>query len=367
MLLTEQRRMNMIQEKTLKDDTKRYRAKVYNGGVKENIYSSWYDKKKKAQLEETELKYQLQNGLYIKETAKTLDEAFEIYIDVVAPNRMMSEAVEQRKAYYINHVKPTLGKRQLTSIKAYEFQKLWKQKQSEIANATIIKLHTLLNQLYKSFVSWGELKTNPLDGVSKPPANYKQAVTWNKEQASKFLNVAKSHGSYLTFWLLLNTGVRIAEAQGLTWDKLDTVNHTLLVDQQYKEREKRIVHWTKTNQSNRKISLTESQVNFLLSYKEKQVTETNVICSTDVGTPHLKSNLRRYLNRFSDQVDVPRVTLHGMRHTHGSILADMGESVKYIQERLGHKDVKTTLNFYIHTQESHHQQTAMRFDNYFNS
>lgn len=43
----------------------------------------------------------------------------------------------------------------------------------------------------------------------------------------------------------------------------------------------------------------------------------------------------------------------------------MNESPKYVQERLGHKDVKTTLNFYVHTQKSHHQETAVRFSNFF--
>lgn len=357
----------MIQEKTLKDSTKRYRAKVYDGGAKENIYSSWVKQKKKAQLEETELKYQLQNGLYIKETTNTLDEAFQIYLSVVAPDRMGSEALNQQQMYYSNHIKPEFGSRQINSIKPYEIQTLWKKKQDEgIANSTIIKHHTLLNQIYKSFIGWGELKENPLDGVIKPSANYKKAATWNKEQASKFLNEAKGHSSYITFWVLLNTGLRIAEAQGLTWDKLNTVNYTLLVDQQYKEREKKLVDWTKTDQSKREISLSKSQVDFLFAYKDQQLTPTEFICATETGNPQLKGNLRKYAKRFAEKANVPIVTLHGMRHTHGSILADMGEPVKYIQERLGHKDVKTTLNFYIHTQKSHHQETAMRFDNFFN-
>lgn len=358
----------MIQEKLLKDNTKRYRAKVYSGGAKENIYSSWVKQKKKAQLEETELKYQLQNGVYIKESKKILDEAVQIYLDVIAPDRMGNEALKQQKAYYENHIKPILGSRHLASIKSYEIQKLWKDKQTDgVANSSIIKYHTPLNKVYKAFIDWGEIKENPLDCVRKPPANYKTAVTWNKEQASNFLKEAKGHSSFLTFWLLLNTGLRIAEAQGLTWDKLDTVNHVLIVDQQYKEREKRIVKWTKTNQSRREISLSQPQTDFLLAHKEKQSIVTEFICATETGNPHLKGNLRKYAKRFAQQASVPIVTLHGMRHTHGSILADMGEPVKYIQERLGHKDVKTTLNFYIHTQKSHHQQTAMRFDDFFNS
>lgn len=358
----------MIQDKVLKDGTKRFRAKVYNGGAKGNIYSSWFKQKKKAQLEEIELKHQLQNGLYIKESTKTLNEAFQIYLDLIAPDRMGNEALKQQQAYYDNHIKINLGSRHLASIKSYEIQSLWKQKQVEgMANSTIIKYHTLLNRVYKAFIDWGEIKENPLDGVRKPPANYKTAVTWNKEQASKFLEAAKGHSSFMTFWVLLNTGLRIAEAQGLTWDKLDTVSHSLIVDQQYKEREKRIVPWTKTNQSKREISLSQSQIDFLLAHKEKQLITTEYICSTETGNPHLKGNLRKYTNRFVQQCNVPIVTLHGMRHTHGSILADMGEPVKYIQERLGHKDVKTTLNFYIHTQKSHHQETATRFDNFFNS
>ena len=44
----------------------------------------------------------------------------------------------------------------------------------------------------------------------------------------------------------------------------------------------------------------------------------------------------------------PQITPHGFRHTHCSLLFESGASIKEVQERLGHKDIKTTMNIYAH-------------------
>lgn len=54
----------------------------------------------------------------------------------------------------------------MISIKqSIEIQKLLADKENELANSSIIKICTLMNQIYKTMIQWGELKNNPLDGV----------------------------------------------------------------------------------------------------------------------------------------------------------------------------------------------------------
>lgn len=57
----------------------------------------------------------------------------------------------------------------------------------------------------------------------------------------------------------------------------------------------------------------------------------------------------------------PQITPHGFRHTHCSLLFESGASIKEVQERLGHKDIKTTMNIYAHVTPQSVKKTGDRF------
>lgn len=59
-----------------------------------------------------------------------------------------------------------------------------------------------------------------------------------------------------------------------------------------------------------------------------------------------------------------RITTHGFRHTHCSLLFEAGASIKEVQDRLGHSDIKTTMNIYAHVSKEKKEQTADIFAQY---
>jgi len=71
--------------------------------------------------------------------------------------------------------------------------------------------------------------------------------------------------------------------------------------------------------------------------------------STLKGTPLSSKNLyNRVLAPACDQIEQPRTSWHSFRHTHATLLAEVGESIKTAQALLGHSDLETTLNVYSH-------------------
>ncbi|WP_438495955.1 tyrosine-type recombinase/integrase [Paenibacillus sp. IHBB 3054] len=58
------------------------------------------------------------------------------------------------------------------------------------------------------------------------------------------------------------------------------------------------------------------------------------------------------------------ITVHGLRHTHASLLFEAGASIKKVQERLGHSDIKMTMNIYTHVTKSAKEKTANRFEKF---
>ena len=59
-----------------------------------------------------------------------------------------------------------------------------------------------------------------------------------------------------------------------------------------------------------------------------------------------------------------QVTIHGLRHTHASLLFEAGASIKEVQERLGHSDIQMTMNIYTHVTDDLKEQTAEKFQRY---
>ena len=62
---------------------------------------------------------------------------------------------------------------------------------------------------------------------------------------------------------------------------------------------------------------------------------------------------------------LPKITFHSLRHTHATLLIFNGENIKVVSERLGHKDISTTLNVYTHIMEDMKKDTAKLLDNIF--
>ena len=74
---------------------------------------------------------------------------------------------------------------------------------------------------------------------------------------------------------------------------------------------------------------------------------------------------RRWTNRVEraqgEIDDLPRITLKGLRHTHATLLLELGEHPKVVQERLGHSTITTTMNIYSHVSPTMQKAAANRF------
>lgn len=114
----------------------------------------------------------------------------------------------------------------------------------------------------------------------------------------------------------------------------------------------------KTKSSLRKILLPESSVAKLKKHrafvlKEKlsqgeEYQDNDLVMCTPFGTPINPANVRRSLNALIKKAAVPKIRFHDLRHTHATLLLAKGVNVKVISERLGHSNIKITLDTYSH-------------------
>jgi integrase len=144
------------------------------------------------------------------------------------------------------------------------------------------------------------------------------------------------------------TGLRIGEILALRWKRIDLLRGTLEVAETFSDGQ---FGPPKTLSSHRVIPISSALQSVLNAhrYGRTEALPDNLVFTTRKGTPLSAKNLyNRELAPACDRIKQPRVSWHSFRHTHATLLTEVGESIKTTQSLLGHSDLGTTLNTYSH-------------------
>ncbi|MGA4497515.1 tyrosine-type recombinase/integrase [Bacillus bombysepticus] len=271
------------------------------------------------------------------------------------------------------HIIPAIGDVGLTKLSPMIIQGLYNKltKEKALSDENIQKVHMLINDSLKKAERWGLIARNPAALVDRPKAVKKEITVWDVEEVRQFLKYAKKSGRYyIAFLLALTTGMRQGEILGLRWKDVDFENGCVRITQTLSSDGKDLLPYTKTKSGSRTIDLPEETITalkkhwlFIRGEREKNRSYKNldlVVC-TEFGTPTHKSNIRRVFKSIIKKADIPKIRFHDMRHTHATLLLLQGVNPKIVSERLGHADVRITLDTYSHLLPSMQKDTAIKF------
>ncbi|MFO1445587.1 tyrosine-type recombinase/integrase [Bacillus sp. Bva_UNVM-123] len=98
--------------------------------------------------------------------------------------------------------------------------------------------------------------------------------------------------------------------------------------------------------------------------KDKEGKEVILLFSNDDGTPYRPDTVTQFWNRFMirNEKKIKRIRFHDLRHSSASYILSEGVNMKIVQKRLGHKNIKTTLNTYSHVTEKDDEKASDVFD-----
>lgn len=272
------------------------------------------------------------------------------------------------------HIVPSLGSFELNQITPRIIQKLYNRltKESILSDENIQKVHTLIKDSLNKAERWGLISKNPASLVDRPKAEKKEIKVWNLQEVQTFLRYAKVYNRYyIAFLLALTTGMRQGEILGLRWKDIDFDQGCLRITQTLSSDGKELLPYTKTKAGIRSVDLPKETLEQLLNQnnmieQEKfgqgdQYMDFDLVVCTSSGTPTNKSNIHRTFNAIIKKANLPRIRFHDMRHTHATLLLLQGVNPKIVSERLGHADVRITLDTYSHLLPSMQKETARNF------
>ncbi|GAB4074756.1 hypothetical protein GCM10028778_22590 [Barrientosiimonas marina] len=202
---------------------------------------------------------------------------------------------------------------------------------------------------------------NIMEDIEPPKLDRQEKEYWIQAEVQTFMAHLNSKNHALPIILALATGMRRGEVLGLTWSKVDFGNKTLSVTHQLKKHENSkwyLSSQLKTSTSYRTIKLDDDTIDILKSHKRKQekqklqagsdYDDKDLVCAVSDGGYMLPTYLRTVFNRTIKKSGVAKISFHGLRHTHATLLLQSGVHPKVVQERLGHLSIQTTLDTYSH-------------------
>ena len=187
----------------------------------------------------------------------------------------------------------------------------------------------------------------------------REMLFWTKDEYLKFADVMMDKPlSYYAFEMLYWTGIREGELLALTPANFNFEKESVTINKSFQHLNGRdIITSPKTEKSNRTIKLP----NFLCEEIQDYLKTLYDVGLDDRMFPVTKSYLYREMERGSKQASIKRIRIHDIRHSHVSLLIDMGFSATAIADRVGHESIDITYN-YAHLFPSKQTEMAEKLD-----
>lgn len=260
------------------------------------------------------------------------------------------------------YIVPFFGEMYVDEIKTSDIQEWQNEMCDKGYQATYLR--TIANQLsglLNHACNIYDMKSNPYKKIKKMGKSDANRIDfWTYEEYQRFIKTMEGDIKYHTlFETLYYTGMREGELLALTPADINFETNTIHISKTYCRRNKKdIITEPKTEQSVRDITIPQFLSDELKAYMEK----IDGLKRDDRIFPLVAEAVQHKMKRQIEKSDVPMIRVHSIRHSHASFLINQGVQPLIIKERLGHKDIKMTLNTYGHLYPSEQQKVADLLD-----
>ena len=277
-------------------------------------------------------------------------------------NELKQNSVRNKKYMIATHIIPYLGNRKMNEIlpaDIIQWQNLIHEKNLSKTYERMIQnqITALFNHAQKIY----NLQNNPCRKVKKMgKSDADKMEFWTMAEYDQFISVVDSDSdSYLMAEILFWTGMREGELLALTPGDIDLLQNQIHINKTYYRAEGRdIITTPKTDTSNRTITIPE----FLKEEIQGYISKCYGMPDDERLFPIVARTLQKRMKTFMEKAGVKRIRVHDFRHSHVAYLINQGVQPLIIKERLGHRDIKITLNTYGHLYPSQQRQVADLLD-----
>lgn len=255
-----------------------------------------------------------------------------------------------------NHILPTFGEDNSLpeqSVQAFVLHKI----ESGLSTKSVKDILIVLKMVMKFGVKKEWMTYYEWDIKYPPSSENKVLDVLSVTNHRKILNHIQSHFTFmgLGIYISLSTGLRIGEICALKWSDINvtdgilTVNRTIeriYIIEGEKKHTELVINTPKTKNFCREIPMNKELLGMLKPLK-KVVNDDYYILTND-ERPIEPRTYRNYYKRLMEKLDIPKLKYHGLRHSFATRCIEVGCDYKTVSVLLGHSNISTTLNLYVH-------------------
>ena len=295
----------------------------------------------------------------------------ELYFEDMS-HRLKESTIISKHYMVDKKILPVFGKIPINEITPKDIRKwqnnltAYRDENGKPYSQTYLKaINNQLTAMFNYAVKYYDLHENPCTKAGSMGKSHAEEMNfWTKAEFEQFIvAVQDKPASYTAFMTLYYTGMRVGELCALTPADVDLEGHTITINKTFQRINGRDVIWPpKTPKSNRVVTIPQTLANCLKEYMDK----CYEIQPDDRLFPYTKSFLNHEMLRGCKKSGVKKIRVHDLRHSHASLLIEMGCQPLLIADRLGHEKIQTTLNTYSHLYPNKQAEVAAQLENVMN-
>lgn len=318
-------------------------------------------------------------------TSKGYDDIIKLHLKPHLGHRLMRELRTDHVQEMINTIQEKIPKKSLTQIanlekklesakledKQHFAMKIEKLRQDRISPRTINHIMVMFGTSLTQAMKNGIIIKNIAKLAEKPKIEETEIEFFTFDEQKQFLSHTSSHRFGFAYEFCLATGLRQSELIGLRWEDYDEfrgtirVRNTLMRQRNFSgegtNKTAMVEGKPKTKKSNREIPLPGKIVEKLKLHREKQDDErkeagtawkeSGLIFTSEIGTNIEPRKFNLVFHRILKSAGLSIRGIHSLRHSFSTRAIEAGFDIKTLSELLGHEDVSTTLNLYVHSSD----------------
>lgn len=280
----------------------------------------------------------------------------------------------ERYRQFADYVLPHLAQTRLCDLSALVLERLFnrlkesggrdrkKKAPRPLSARTVRHIAGLVHVALQSGVRWKLIRSNPMDGVILPKVVKREGAALDPDGWAWFWDAARSYaGMYEFLMLAAATGARRGELLAITWPdlNLEAVPPSLTISKALEQTKKGLRIKTPKNGRTRVVSLPQSAVEVLKELREQQGqnrrlfgpdyrTDLDPVFCDPQGNYLKPDSVTAKVCLIVRKAGLKGVSLHTLRHSHGSQLLSAGVPLPTVSKRLGHSSTYVTAAIYSH-------------------
>ena len=303
----------------------------------------------------------------VRPRSMTLDQWLEYWMDeVIKPNRAETTVYGYRKIID-NHLSPALGETPIQTLSPQDIQKYYTMllREKGLSPNTIRRHHDLLSAALRMAVKQEVLSRSPTERVEPPRLVPYEAKFYGPEDLRRL--GALTEGTWLEVVVKLagGLGLRREEICGLRWPNVDFAHRVVRIKEARTSAGAAIIQKaTKTKSSTRTLYLSDDLYELLMREQRRQQQFSirtgrdwdgdGMVLVARHGEPYPPNAVSLAFSRFIQRNHLPKITLHGLRHTFATVASAQGAPLFDIGKALGHSTPSTTGRIYTHLLDQTH-------------